>query len=47
MLARQRNIGWGIDYFLTSEAIASQMKNIEISTDIMGSDHVPIIGIQL
>jgi exodeoxyribonuclease-3 len=46
MLARQRNIGWRIDYFLASEAIASQMKNIEIYTNIMGSDHAPI-GIQL
>jgi exodeoxyribonuclease-3 len=46
MLARQRNIGCRIDYFLASEAIASQMKSIAIYTDIMGSDHAPI-GIQL
>ncbi|MDR0740585.1 MAG: exodeoxyribonuclease III [Puniceicoccales bacterium] len=46
MAARQRNIGWRIDYFLASETIASQIKNIEIYTDVMGSDHAPI-GIQL
>jgi exodeoxyribonuclease-3 len=46
MLARQRNIGWRIDYFLASRAIASQIKSIEIYTDVIGSDHAPI-GIQL
>jgi exodeoxyribonuclease-3 len=42
MLVRQRNIGWRIDYFLASKAIASQMKSIAIYTDIMGSGHTPI-----
>jgi exodeoxyribonuclease-3 len=42
MAARQRNVGWRIDYFLASQGIASQIKTIEIYTNIMGSDHAPI-----
>ncbi|MDR1435314.1 MAG: exodeoxyribonuclease III [Puniceicoccales bacterium] len=42
MHARQRNVGWRIDYFLASEEIASKIKNIEIHGHIMGSDHAPI-----
>ncbi|MDR2807002.1 MAG: exodeoxyribonuclease III, partial [Puniceicoccales bacterium] len=44
--ARQRNVGWRIDYFLASQAIASKIKNIQIYTHIMGSDHAPL-GIEL
>jgi exodeoxyribonuclease-3 len=46
MAARQRNVGWRIDYFLASEGIASRIKSIEIYANIMGSDHAPI-GIEL
>jgi exodeoxyribonuclease-3 len=46
MAARQRNVGWRIDYFLASQRIASQIKNIEIYADIRGSDHAPI-GVEL
>jgi exodeoxyribonuclease-3 len=46
MAARQRNVGWRIDYFLASHGIILRIKNIEIYTNIMGSDHAPI-GIEL
>jgi exodeoxyribonuclease-3 len=42
MRARQRNVGWRIDYFLASKEIASKIKNIEIHGHAMGSDHAPI-----
>jgi exodeoxyribonuclease-3 len=46
MGARQRNVGWRIDYFLTSESISQRIKSVEIYNAIFGSDHAPI-GIDL
>ena len=43
MRARERNIGWRIDYFLVSERIASNVKTADIHDQIMGSDHCPVI----
>lgn len=40
--ARDRNVGWRIDYFLVSESIVSKIKNAEIHNDIFGSDHCPV-----
>ena len=40
--AREKNIGWRIDYFLVSRDIINKIKNTMIYTDIMGSDHCPI-----
>lgn len=40
--ARERNIGWRIDYFLASEKAKELVKKAEIHPDIMGSDHCPI-----
>ncbi|MBS5414108.1 MAG: exodeoxyribonuclease III [Firmicutes bacterium] len=40
--ARERNDGWRIDYFLTSDSIKDKIKDAEILTDVMGSDHCPI-----
>lgn len=40
---RERNIGWRIDYFIVSERIAGSMRDAQIDSDIMGSDHCPII----
>lgn len=40
--ARQRNVGWRLDYFLVSEALASQVKDVIIHDDIPGSDHCPV-----
>lgn len=40
--ARERNVGWRIDYFLASEVLTSKIKKAEIHNDIMGSDHCPV-----
>lgn len=40
--ARERNVGWRIDYFLVSESIAEKIKKAEIHNDIHGSDHCPV-----
>jgi len=40
--ARARGIGWRIDYFLVSEALASRVKDIVIHEDVQGSDHCPV-----
>lgn len=44
--ARPRNIGWRIDYFLTSSALQPRLKRAWISPEIMGSDHCPV-GLEL
>lgn len=40
--ARSRNVGWRIDYFIVSEELKSAIKNADIHSDIMGSDHCPV-----
>lgn len=40
--ARERNVGWRIDYFLTSEELKDQLKSSEIHNDRFGSDHCPV-----
>lgn len=40
--ARERNIGWRIDYFLVSNRIDNQIKQAEILPEVMGSDHCPV-----
>lgn len=40
--ARERNVGWRIDYFLVSESLKSKVKAAAIHPDILGSDHCPI-----
>jgi exodeoxyribonuclease-3 len=40
--ARERNVGWRIDYFLVSPVLKNQIKDADIHTDIMGSDHCPV-----
>lgn len=40
--ARQRNVGWRIDYFLVSEELAPRVSAAEIHPEIMGSDHCPV-----
>ncbi len=42
MAARQRNIGWRIDYFLVSAALMPQVRDVVIHDDVMGSDHCPV-----
>ena len=41
--ARGNNAGWRIDYFLVSNSIASKVTKAEICTDVMGSDHCPVM----
>jgi len=40
--ARERNIGWRIDYFFVSKGIAKNTKASYMLSDVMGSDHCPI-----
>lgn len=44
--ARERNVGWRIDYFFASDDVNDDIKGAFILTDVMGSDHCPI-GIDL
>ena len=41
--ARENNSGWRIDYFVVSESIRDKVKESDILTDIMGSDHCPVV----
>ncbi|MGQ9927937.1 MAG: exodeoxyribonuclease III [Chloroflexaceae bacterium] len=40
--ARQRNIGWRIDYVLVSTSLAPRLRAAEIHTEVEGSDHCPV-----
>ena len=40
--AREKNAGWRIDYFVTSERLNDKIKDAKIHTQIMGSDHCPV-----
>ena len=40
--AREKNVGWRIDYFLVSERLLPRLKSADICDDIMGSDHCPV-----
>ncbi len=40
--ARERNIGWRIDYFIVSEKIKDDIKDAYIYNEILGSDHCPV-----
>ena len=42
MAARERNVGWRIDYFLASEDIAPKVTSSDIHNEIFGSDHCPV-----
>jgi exodeoxyribonuclease III len=44
--ARERNVGWRIDYFFVSENLRANMKRAFIQPEVMGSDHCPV-GIEL
>jgi len=41
--ARERNIGWRIDYFVVSNRIASRVKDVTILAGTTGSDHCPVM----
>ena len=40
--ARQKNVGWRIDYFLVSESFLPNVKEAFIMNEVMGSDHCPV-----
>lgn len=40
--ARERNVGWRIDYFMVSEDFADNIISANIHTEVMGSDHCPV-----
>ncbi len=46
MKAREKNVGWRIDYFVVSNRILDKVKDSFILTDVMGSDHCPV-GIEI
>ena len=41
--ARAKNAGWRIDYFMVSKSLKEKLKDASILTDIMGSDHCPVV----
>ena len=41
--ARSRNAGWRIDYFLTSSRLIDRVKDSQILSDVLGSDHCPVL----
>ncbi len=48
--ARERNVGWRIDYIMTSKALTPLIRRAQIHSEILGSDHCPIsieMGLEL
>lgn len=41
--ARERNAGWRIDYFLTSERVKDAVREADIHDKVLGSDHCPVL----
>ena len=41
--AREKNAGWRIDYFCVSKALKERLVDASILTDILGSDHCPVL----
>ena len=41
--ARPKNVGWRIDYFVVSECMKDRLVDAKILTEIMGSDHCPVL----
>ena len=44
--AREKNVGWRIDYFVVSDRFIDKVKDSKILGNVMGSDHCPV-GIEL
>ena len=42
MKARERNVGWRIDYFIVSERLKDRIQGASIHSEILGSDHCPV-----
>lgn len=41
--ARQNNVGWRIDYFLASDSLKNKITQADILTEVLGSDHCPVM----
>jgi exodeoxyribonuclease-3 len=41
--ARERNVGWRLDYFLASQALQSRIREAKILSEVCGSDHCPVV----
>ena len=41
--ARARNVGWRIDYHLVTPGLRKKLRSCEIQTEVMGSDHCPVL----
>ncbi|MBF4695723.1 exodeoxyribonuclease III [Fusibacter ferrireducens] len=41
--ARDRNVGWRIDYFITSNDLQERLEGAEIHSEVLGSDHCPVV----
>ena len=42
MKARERNVGWRIDYFIVSDRLREKIRGASIHSEILGSDHCPV-----
>ncbi len=42
MRARERNVGWRIDYFIVSDNLQDKIEDSVIYSDVLGSDHCPV-----
>ena len=42
MKARERNVGWRIDYFLVSDSLKKNVRSAAIHNEVFGSDHCPV-----
>ena len=42
MRARERNVGWRIDYFLVSDSLRERIASSDILNEVLGSDHCPV-----
>ncbi len=40
--SREKNTGWRIDYFITSDSLRQHIISADIHTEILGSDHCPV-----
>lgn len=41
--SRAKNVGWRLDYFVVSKNLKDVINNSSIKTDVLGSDHAPIV----
>ena len=41
--AREKNVGWRIDYFILSERLLPKVRTADILDEVLGSDHCPVL----